>query len=72
MNNKEIDSNILVQDISLDGLDFPPGYSVNTENLKLVNGKKEGKVKVLSSEKLILALLQFHADLLEGFCICQK
>ena len=43
MNNKEIDSNILVQDISLDGLDFPPGYSVNTENLKLVNGKKEGK-----------------------------
>ena len=69
MNNKEIDSNILVQDISLDGLNFPPGYSVNTENLKLVNGKKEGKVKVLSSEKVILALLQFHADLLEGFCI---
>ena len=69
MNNKEIDSNILLQDISLDGLDFPPGYSVNTENLKLVNGKKEGKVRVLSSEKLILALLQFHADLLEGFCV---
>ena len=69
MNNKEIDSNILLQDISLDGLDFPPGYSVNTENLKLVNGKKEGKVKVLSSKKLILALLQFHADMLEGFCV---
>ena len=69
MNNKEIDSNILVQDISLDGLDFPPGYSVNTENLKLVNGKKEGKVKVFSSKKVVLALLQFHADLLEGFCI---
>ena len=38
-------------------------------DVKRVNGMKEGKCKVFSKDKVLVAELSFHEDLLDGNCI---
>ena len=77
MNCKDISSSLFntsidIQSVYVAGFTFPAGSTTNTENLKIIDGKKEGQLKILSPKGIVLAKLKYHADLLEGLCILKN
>ena len=58
-------SNLSIKDNSIGGISFPSG---STLEVKFVDGKKEGEGIVYSPLYLMLAILQYHQDLLYGLC----
>ena len=68
LSNTSIDN----QSVYVAGFTFPAGSTTNTENLKIIDGKKEGQLKILSPKGIVLAKLKYHADLLEGLCILKN
>ena len=58
-------SNIIPVISEIAGITFPPGSELNVE---YVNNKKEGVGKVISKKRMVIAILNFHDDKVDGFC----
>ena len=58
-------TNINLQSSEIGGISFPSGSELKVE---YVNNKKEGVGKVISKKRMVIAILNFHDDEVDGFC----